>query len=111
VRSRTQNAGPRVADSRGHTADFDDGRIGLGAGVRSAEGMICLSCFRLMRTLPQAIVSGSGALRCPLKSVAASVRRRKDVPPTVAPVLRGRPGAAKPRSRGLGGSPTGGCTR
>ena len=59
-------------------ADFDDGRIGLGAGVRSAEGMICLSCFRLMRTLPQAIVSGSGALHCPLKSVAASVRRRND---------------------------------
>jgi len=55
-------------------ADFDDGRIGLGAGVRSADGTICLSCFRLMRTPSvQAIVSGSGALHCPLKSVAASV--------------------------------------
>ena len=31
-------------------ADFDDGRIGLGAGVRSADGTICLSCFRLIGT-------------------------------------------------------------
>ena len=55
-------------------ADFDDRRIGLGAGVRSADGTIRLSCFRLIRTPPeQAIVSGGGALHCPLKSVAASV--------------------------------------
>jgi hypothetical protein len=41
-------------------ADLDDGRIGLRARVRPADGTVCLSCFRLMRTPSGGAVPGVG---------------------------------------------------
>ena len=54
-------------------ADFDDGRIGLRAGVRSADGTICLSCFRLIRT-------PSRAGHCQREFVTTRATAHADVP-------------------------------